>query len=115
MENIAIVILLLTVVTVLAEITDKIRVPYPILLVLVGIVIGLIPGLPHLELDPEIVFLVFLPPILYGAAWNTSWSDFRFPEWQSVQLTARGGRRGTLAAFTKIPSSLRSSFTWNHS
>lgn len=77
MENIAIVIVLLTVVTALAEITDKIRVPYPILLVLAGIAIGLIPGLPRITLDPEVIFLVFLPPILYAAAWSTSWQDFK--------------------------------------
>ena len=60
MENIATVIVLLAVVTALAEVTDKIRIPYPILLVLAGIGIGLIPGLPRISLDPEIVFPVFL-------------------------------------------------------
>ncbi len=77
MEIIATVIVLLAVVTALAEVTDRIRVPYPILLVLAGIGIGLIPGLPRISLNPEIVFLVFLPPILYAAAWTTSWSDFK--------------------------------------
>lgn len=77
MENIATIIVLLAVVTALAEVTDKIRIPYPILLVLAGIGIGLIPRLPHIELDPEIVFLIFLPPILYAAAWGTSWADFK--------------------------------------
>lgn len=77
MENIATVIVLLAVVTALAEVTDKIKVPYPILLVLAGIGIGLVPGLPHISLHPETVFLVFLPPILYAAAWNTSWVDFK--------------------------------------
>jgi Na+/H+ antiporter len=77
MENIATVLVLLAVVTALAEVTDKIKIPYPILLVLAGIGIGLVPGLPHITLDPEIVFLLFLPPILYAAAWNTSWADFK--------------------------------------
>jgi len=77
MENIATVIVLLAVVTALAEITDKIKVPYPILLVLAGIGIGLIPQLPNISLNPETVFLLFLPPILYAAAWNTSWADFK--------------------------------------
>lgn len=77
MEIIATVIVLLAVVTALAEVTDRIRIPYPILLVLAGIGIGLIPGLPRISLDPEIVFLVFLPPILYAAAWTTSWADFK--------------------------------------
>ena len=77
METIATVIILLAVVTALAEITDRVRVPYPILLVLSGIMIGFIPGLPGVVLDPEIVFLIFLPPILYSAAWSTSWPDFK--------------------------------------
>lgn len=76
-EHIATVLVLLAVVTALAELTDKIRVPYPILLVITGIGIGLIPDLPKITLDPEIVFLIFLPPILYAAAWNTSWADFK--------------------------------------
>ncbi len=77
MANIATVIILLAVITALAEVTDKIKVPYPILLVLAGIGIGFIPGLPEISIDPEIVFLVFLPPVLYAAAWTTSWPDFK--------------------------------------
>jgi monovalent cation/hydrogen antiporter len=77
MNNITIVILLLTVITALSELTDRIKVPYPILVVLVGMAIGLIPGLPVVTLDPDLVFLIFLPPVLYGAAWSTSWPDFK--------------------------------------
>ncbi len=77
MHNIEVVIILLAVVTALAEVTDKIKIPYPILLVLAGIGIGAIPGLPHVSLDPEVIFLIFLPPILYASAWTTSWKDFR--------------------------------------
>lgn len=77
MENITLIIILLAVVTALAEVTDKIKVPYPILLVLAGIGIGAFPGLPNISLDPETVFLIFLPPILYAAAWTTSWPDFK--------------------------------------
>jgi len=69
--------MLLAIVTALAQVTDKVRIPYPILLVLAGIAIGLIPGLPVVTLDPDIVFLVFLPPVLYAAAWSTSWPDFK--------------------------------------
>jgi monovalent cation/hydrogen antiporter len=77
MQSIATVIVLLAVVTALAEVTDRIRIPYPILLVLSGIGIGLIPGLPPVTMNPDVVFLIFLPPILYSAAWNTSWPDFK--------------------------------------
>ncbi len=61
----------------LSVIAGKIKLPYPILLVLAGSVIGFIPGLPVIDLQPDMVFLIFLPPLLYRAAWNTSWRDFR--------------------------------------
>ena len=61
----------------LSAIADKIKLPYPILLVGVGLVIGFVPALPDLALDPEIVFLIFLPPILYDAAFKTSWHEFK--------------------------------------
>jgi len=61
MGNITIIILLLAIVTALAEIADRIKIPYPILLVLVGIGVSLIPGLPIISLDPDVVFLLFLP------------------------------------------------------
>jgi monovalent cation/hydrogen antiporter len=77
MANLATVIVLLAIVTALAEVTDKIKIPYPILLVLSGMAIGFFPGLPAIKIDPEVIFLIFLPPILYSAAWTTSWPDFK--------------------------------------
>ena len=68
---------LLVVVAVLVTISRRIRVPYPVLLLLGGLIVGLIPGIPTLELDPEIVFLVVLPPILYVSAFLTPIRDFR--------------------------------------
>ena len=61
----------------LALLARKIGVAYPILFVIGGLVLGLIPGLPRVRLDPELVFLLFLPPLLYPAALFTSWRDFR--------------------------------------
>ena len=77
MENFSLIILLLAVITALAQLTDKIRIPYPVLLVITGMAIGFIPHLPVIVLDPDTVFLVFLPPVLYAAAWNTSWFEFK--------------------------------------
>jgi Na+/H+ antiporter len=68
---------LLVVVAVLVTISRRIRVPYPVLLLLGGLIVGLIPGIPRLELDPEIVFLVVLPPLLYVSAFLTPIRDFR--------------------------------------
>ncbi|MBC7867402.1 MAG: cation:proton antiporter, partial [Gloeobacteraceae cyanobacterium ES-bin-316] len=75
-ENILVILSLLFAVSMLYMISQKIKISYPILLVLAGLAIGFIPGMPNVELDPEIVFLIFLPPLLYAAAWNTSWKDF---------------------------------------
>lgn len=68
---------LLVVVAVLVTISRRIHVPYPVLLLVGGLVVGLVPGIPSLELDPEIVFLVVLPPLLYVSAFLTPIRDFR--------------------------------------
>src|SRR5262245_15494404 len=56
---------------------ERIRIPYPVVLVLAGIVVGLAYGGLGLELDPKIVLAIVLPSVLYPAAVNTSWRDFR--------------------------------------
>jgi Na+/H+ antiporter len=61
----------------LAVLARLIGVPYPITLVVGGSVIGFIPGVPSVELEPELVLLIFLPPLLYGAAFFTSLRDLR--------------------------------------
>jgi CPA1 family monovalent cation:H+ antiporter len=68
---------LLLSVAVLGLVARKLTVPYPILFVLGGLILGLIPKLPKVRLDPELVFLFFLPPLLFPAALFTSWRDFR--------------------------------------
>src|SRR3984957_13555983 len=68
---------LLLAVAVLALVARKLHIPYPILFVLGGLLLGWIPGLPKVRLNPELVFLFFLPPLLYPAALFTSWRDFR--------------------------------------
>ncbi len=68
--------LIVAVATMLA-IAPALRIPYPILLVLGGLAIGLVPGMPEFELQPELVFFGILPPLLYGAAFFTSLRDLR--------------------------------------
>jgi len=63
LHQLEVVILLLGVVLALTTLAQKIVVPYPILLVIGGLVLGLVPGLPVVILRPDLVFLVFLPPI----------------------------------------------------
>jgi CPA1 family monovalent cation:H+ antiporter len=55
----------------------KLKIAYPILLVLGGLALGVIPGLPNVRLHPDLIFLFFLPPLLFPAALFTSWRDFR--------------------------------------
>src|SRR6266487_2345899 len=68
MEQLEVVFGLFVVLAVIATLARRIEVPYPILLVMGGLVIGLVPGLPRVEVDPNLILLVFLPPLLYAAA-----------------------------------------------
>jgi len=77
MDNVALIIVLLFGITFLAVLSKKYNFPFSIVLVLSGIAIGLIPGLPAISLRPEIIFLIFLPPLLHDAAWNTNWHNFK--------------------------------------
>jgi monovalent cation/hydrogen antiporter len=61
----------------LAVLARVLNVPYPIILVVGGAGIGFVPGVPELQLDPDLVLLIFLPPLLYGAAFFTSLRDLR--------------------------------------
>src|SRR5229473_1014639 len=71
------ILICLVVVALLAIVARKIRVPYPILLTCGGVLLALVPGLPAIHLEPQLVFNLFLPPLLYPAAVYTSWRDFR--------------------------------------
>ena len=77
MPEISVVLGLLVAVALLALVARRLDVPYPIVLVLGGLAIALVPGLPRVELAPEVVFLVFLPPLIYSAGWFTSVRDFK--------------------------------------
>ncbi|HXI71799.1 MAG TPA: Na+/H+ antiporter [Verrucomicrobiae bacterium] len=68
---------LLLAVAIFALVARKLHIPYPILFLMGGLVIGWIPKLPQVRLSPDLVFLFFLPPLLYPAALFTSWRDFR--------------------------------------
>jgi len=63
-------------VSLLTIVSEKLKMPYPIFLVLCGLIIGFIPDVPDITLQPDLVFLIFLPPLLFSAAWNMSWKDF---------------------------------------
>jgi CPA1 family monovalent cation:H+ antiporter len=74
---IEIVLALLLAATGLALVARRVGIPYPILLVLGGLLVGFVPGIPAIELEPDVVFLLFLPPILFGAGYFTSIGDLK--------------------------------------
>jgi CPA1 family monovalent cation:H+ antiporter len=75
-DSLLLIISLLFVISMLAMLSNKLRISYPIFLVIAGLGISMIPGVPLIRLDPNIVFIIFLPPLLYSAAWYTSWHEF---------------------------------------
>lgn len=66
---------LLIIILLLIMVANKIKVAYPILLVLAGLIISFIPGVPAINIEPELIFFIFLPPLLYEAAWTVSWKE----------------------------------------
>jgi monovalent cation/hydrogen antiporter len=77
-STVQILVLLLVVQAGVAVIAVRLKIPSAILLVLTGSLLAVVPGLPAVELDPELVLLLVLPPILYTSAVAMSWSEFRF-------------------------------------
>src|SRR5918997_2013955 len=88
MEHVELVLLfLLVTVAALTLLARVLGVPYPILLVLGGCLVGFAPGVPEIELDPDLVLLIFLPPLLFNAAYFSSMRDLR-ADLRSISLTA---------------------------
>ena len=111
-HEIEIVLGLLLVVAALAVVAQRLAIPYPILLVIGGLVLGFVPGLPHVELNPELVFILFLPPLLTSAAWYTSWRDFRF-NLRPILLLAIGLVLATTSAIAAVAHAAIAGMEWN--
>jgi CPA1 family monovalent cation:H+ antiporter len=76
-HNVQLILVLLLAAALLVRIADLGKIPAPIVLVLGGLAIALVPGLPEAELEPDVIFLVFLPPLVYAAGWRTSPQELR--------------------------------------
>ena len=76
-ENSLVLLGLLAAAAALLAVAELVRVPYPILLVLGGLGLGLVPGMPRIELPPDLVLVAVLPPLLYGTAFFTSLRELR--------------------------------------
>lgn len=68
-------LVMVVVIVMLIMLANKLKVAYPVLLVVAGLIISFIPGVPVIHVDHELIFVIFLPPLLYEAAWLTSWKE----------------------------------------
>src|ERR1700755_3040094 len=82
----------------------KIKVAYPILLVLAGLVISFIPGLPKVKVNPDLIFFIFLPPLLFEASWTISFKEMK--KWWRII--------GSFAFLVVLFSALTVAITANH-
>jgi Na+/H+ antiporter len=71
-------LLLLFFMVVFGILARKVGTPYPIIMVVGGLLLSFVPAIPDFTLNPDLIFLVVLPPLLYSSAWTTSWRDFRY-------------------------------------
>ena len=105
------VVLLLVVVLALVTLAQRVQIPYPILLVLGGLVLSLLPAVPAVPLDPDLVFLIFLPPILWSAAYFTSLRDF-VANFRPIALLAVGLVLVTSVAIAAVARLLMPGLSW---
>lgn len=77
MENYAVILLIMALMIIVSGMAEKMKVAVPVLLLIAGIVVGFMPAMPAIEINPEIIMLLFLPPLLYDAAFNISFKDFK--------------------------------------
>lgn len=74
-HQLVLIIALILAICVLIMVSQRVKVAYPIMLVLGGVAMSFIPGMPRFNINPDLIFLVFLPPILYEAAYYNSWKE----------------------------------------
>lgn len=111
MENYTIILIIMAVMIIASAVADKIRFPVPLLLLIVGIVIGFVPAMPEIEIDPEIIMLLFLPPLLYDAAFNISFKEFR-SNFNTISTLAIGLVFITTAGIATVAYYIIPDMTW---
>jgi Na+/H+ antiporter len=95
----------------LSVLARMVRVPYPILLVLGGLVLGFVPGMPAVELPPELVLVAFLPPLLYWSGFFSSPRDLR-ADARAISLLAVGLVLATTVAVAVLAHAMVEGMTW---
>ena len=103
MRSVETVLFLVVLGTVVAAFAGRLRVPAPSLLVIAGVVVGLLPGVPPVRVAPDVVSLVVLPPLLYAASEELPWRDLR-AVWRPVVVLAVGLVLASAAAVAAVAS-----------
>lgn len=111
MRNAELLVGLLGAVTVLAGAARRIGLPSPIMLVACGVLIALVPGLPPVHLDPDLIFFIFLPPLIYGAGFNSSPRELR-AEARRIGILATGLVAASTVAVAVAVKLLVPGFGW---
>lgn len=104
-------LLLLLFIVAFGQLARKIGTPYPIVMIIGGLILGFVPSVPKVTLDPDLIFLVVLPPLLYAAAWTTSWREFRL-NLSSILFLAFGLVGFTVIGVALVTPHVLSGFDW---
>jgi monovalent cation/hydrogen antiporter len=104
-------LILVALVAVLAALAQRVKTPYPIVLVLGGLVLSFFPLIPHVSINPTFVFLVVLPPLLFAAALNTAWREFRY-NLVSIAMLGLGLVGFTVAGVSIVAHFFMPEFDW---
>jgi Na+/H+ antiporter len=106
-----ILVSLLVAVAVLGTVARMLNIPYPIVLVVGGLVLGFLPGIPDAELEPELVLVIFLPPLLYSAAFFANLSELK-ANLRPITLSAVGLVLFTMCAVALAIKALVPDMPW---
>ena len=106
-----ILLLLLLLAAGFTTLARRFHTPYPIVLVIAGLLLSFVPGLPRVSLNPDVVLLILLPPLLFAAATNTAWRDFRF-HLVSILMLAFGLVGFTVLGVGAVSNWLLPGFDW---
>ncbi|WP_010584607.1 Na+/H+ antiporter [Schlesneria paludicola] len=112
MNPVEVVIGLIFVATVLAAVAQRVGVAYPIVLVLGGLLVSFLPGIPLIHLDPEVVLLVFIPPLVYLPASQVALMDFR-TSWFPISMLSIGLVLVTLFGIAGLVHLAMPQFAWS--
>lgn len=104
-------LLLLLFIVIFGLLARKLGMPYPIVMVIGGLLLSFLPALPNITLNPDLIFLVVLPPLLYASAWTTSWRDFHY-NLLSIFLLAFGLVGFTVLGVALVAPRFFSGFDW---